>query len=357
MRVLHFSGTPRALGEGFGETCREQIGAFYRARVDNAIVQAKDHGGREVTEDDVLAVASRGLIVAESWDPDGYAELLGIARAANLSATQLYAMNGLTDFRDHLAWGDDVLYGGGCSSFLAQADRTASGRPMCGQTWDLATDNMPFVIGVHRAPADAPATWSLTTVGCLSLIGMNEEGLAIGTTNLRTTDTRVGICYLSIIHRALAERRAEDAARIIARAPRAGGHYYYLCDRAGQQIAVECTGRQHHLTEVERGHYVTCNHVLHEPHKQLEGDTPKASSMCRIKRLDGLIGEAEPSSLSADDLVRFLSDHTDGEGAICRHDLNGISSNGAAIMTPAEPSFRACHGHPCDAEWIDMLTA
>ena len=203
MKVVKLEGTPKAMGECFGETYREEIQSFYELRLANALEQAAKYGDRNLVEDQVLSVSRECLSLTEGFDPDGYIELVATARAANLQAEQLWALNGLTDLRDILAWDDLSVYGGGCSSFVIQGDRTVDGHVLCGQTWDLATDNMPFVIGVHRVPHDAPQTWCLTTMGCLSLIGMNEEGIAIGTTNLRSKDARRGVCYLSIIHKVL----------------------------------------------------------------------------------------------------------------------------------------------------------
>ena len=356
MKVLHLEGTPRVMGETFGEICREQIQAFYAARLTNAIEQAQQHGGRKYSEDGVLHVAASCLAISEGFDPDGYAELCGIAHAADLRPEQVWALNGLTDLRDVLSWSDKVIYGGGCSSFVLQGDRTTHGRLICGQTWDLATDNMPFVVGVHRKPADAPQTWCLTTVGCLSLIGMNEEGVAIGTTNLRTTDARIGVGYLSIIHKALACRDVATAATVVTSAPRAGGHYYYVCG-PNQAAAIECTATRAHRHDLTRGFHVECNHVLVAENAKLEGDTPKASSLCRFDRMRASIGAAPDSSLDEAALRGFLGNHDDGAGAVCRHDLDGVSTNGAVIMTPGTPSVLACHGYPCEATWIDLLAS
>ncbi len=357
MRLLELSGRPRAIGEAFGEICRAEIQAFYRARLDNAIAQAREHGGRRFDEGRVLRVAQQCLDLSEGWDPEGHQELLGIARAADLQPAQIWALNGLTDLRDLLAWGDEAVYGGGCSSFLLPAALGADGRLRCGQTWDLATDNMPFVIGLRRRPSEAPPTFCLTTVGCLSLIGANGEGLAIGTTNLRTRDVKPGVMYLSIIHKALRQRSFEAALEVIVSAPRAAAHYFYLADGRGRAAAIECTGALAHVTELGDRPQLQCNHALVEAHRALEADTPKASSLCRQGRMEALIAEAPPGSLGEAELVAALSDTRDGPGAICREDLDGISTNGAVVMTPSVPRVWACHGPPSrpDVRWLDLV--
>jgi isopenicillin-N N-acyltransferase like protein len=363
LRVIELYGTPKAMGEGFGEVCRAQIQEFYHLRVLNALTQAKQYGGRKVDEGVLLEVARRSLSVSESYHPEGFAELVGIARAAHLSVEQAFAMNGLTDLRDVLAYWSGVpglskRGVDGCSSFVVMGDRTSDGRILCGQSWDLATDNMPYVIGVHRKPKDAPETWCLTTVGCLSLIGMNAEGIAIGTTNIRSKDSRPGICYLSLIHKALSQGTFQAATACIETLHRAAAHYYWIVSAKERLAAgIECTATRHERTEIDHGHYVHCNHMTKEANKPLEAVPPKSeeSTVCRQDRLSELLAKAPAIDEAA--MRGFLADHEQGEQAICRHDFAGISSNGAVVMSPEVPRVWACQGQPCKATWLDLYAA
>lgn len=352
MKRYVLSGSPRELGESFGEAARDDIAELYRLRVANALAQAKEYGGRAVDERLLLDLSRACLPYAERFDPEGHAELAGIARGANLSVEQVLAMNGLTDLRDVLAFGDLSFRpeAEGCSSFLVQRDQTQGGRALLGQTWDLATDNMPFVVAVERRPAGRPRTWSLTTSGCLSLIGLSEAGVAVGTTNLRTTDSRTGVTYLQLIHRALSAPDVGEVERVITTARRAGAHYYYAADAGGRGVAIECTATRAQVTHVERGHHVHCNHVLDEGQRALEAVTPMASSHCRQARMGALLG-AERAPLTPERVMALLADHDGGGNAICRHDFAGISSNGAMVMEPESRSAWIIHGPPCSGRW------
>src|SRR5262245_32186609 len=108
LRVLHFAGTPARMGEAFGESCREAIAELYALRLENALAQALRHGGRRASEADLLALAGASLASCEAFHPEGAAELAGIARGARLAPERVLALNGLTDFRDALAWGGPV---------------------------------------------------------------------------------------------------------------------------------------------------------------------------------------------------------------------------------------------------------
>lgn len=353
MRMLSFAGSWSRMGEAFGESCRAEIAELYVARVRNATTQAKQYGGREVGEATMLAVARACIEPTAAYHPDGFAELSGIARGADMPLEKVLAMNGLTDLRDVLAWGGDLEALGGCSSFVVTREWTRDGKLLCGQTWDLATDNMPYVVGVHRKPDQGPQTWTMTTVGCLSLIGLNEAGIAIGTTNIRTTDARPGVTYLSLIHKALATTTLEHAAAAIHSAARAGAHFYYLADAHGRALGLECTPEHVDVTEIETGAYVHTNHCLCPEHQAIEGDTPSASSHARQLRLESLIAE-DRGRADLDAAKRWLADREGGVNAISRTDFDGISSNGAVVMQPETGTIHVAHGPPHLAKWLDL---
>ena len=359
MRRIELRGTHAAMGEAFGEAYREEIGRLYAIRLENALRQATQFGGRATSEADLLRLAAACLAASERFDPRGTAELRGIARGARLTPEQALAMNGLTDLRDGLAWGElaDLGEAGaeGCTAVIVQRDAAADGQPRLAQSWDLASDNAPFVVFVAREPASGLRTWSLTTVGCQSLMSMNELGLALGTTNLRTKDSGVGVPYLGLIHRALEERSAEAAARLIAGAPRAGAHSYLALDRSGAGAVVECTGRLAHVFAVERGTHVHTNHCQLPAHAALEADTPRRSSEARLARMRELLA----GRAGAIDLAFLRDCYADPAGAslaICRKDFDGISTNAASVMTPATGEMWGCAGVPDAPEkWERLL--
>ena len=62
MRVLSFSGTPSAIGEAFGETCRAAIHELYQLRLANAIVAAQP----QATASELLATFEAARAALES---------------------------------------------------------------------------------------------------------------------------------------------------------------------------------------------------------------------------------------------------------------------------------------------------
>jgi isopenicillin-N N-acyltransferase-like protein len=230
---------------------------------------------------------------------------------------------------------------------IAQRDACVDGRARLAQSWDLASDNAPFVVAVHRRPQAGLETWSVTTVGCLSLMGVNAAGLALGTTNLRTRDSGAGVPYLSLIHRALEEREAESAVRLIADAPRAGAHCYLALDAAGEGRALECTGKLSHVFRVRTGTHVHTNHCQVPAHAALEADTPRTSSEARLARMRALVAERH-GAIEGAWLRSCYADSAGGALAICRRDFDGISTNAAVVITPELGELWACAGVPDD---------
>lgn len=347
--IVELAGSPAHMGETFGEQCRAEIRELYAVRL-GAAIRFAARRGRHFREAQVLAVARQCLEPTALYDPVGYREFLGIARGANLAPEQLYAMQGLTDLRDVLGFGPPPE-GVGCSSFVVAGDRAAGGRLFLGQNWDLQTDNMPFVCLVHRQPDDAPETWCLTLAGCLALIGINAAGIAVGNTNLQTTDARVGVQYLSVLHRALRSRSLDEAVDSICQAPRAGAHYYYAAGPGGVAFGLECSARRVVRFEVRTGTFVHCNHALSPEIVCLEPAPPNPSTSHRQRRLRELL-DGHPDPLGIDDAKAMLADHQGGpDRCICRHDFEGTSTNAAVILSPDTREIHACRAQPHIGEW------
>lgn len=350
--VIELQGASQQLGEQLGEETRAETQELYALRLESALLFARENGGRTLSEERVLETARRCLPIAREYDPIGHEEFCGIARGAGLTPEQLFVTQGLTDLRDVLAFSGSVE-AEGCSAFIVEGSRTENGQLLIGQNWDLQTNNMPYVRLIHRRPDDSsPETWSLTLTGCLTLIGISSEGIAVGNTNLQTRDARLGVQYLSVLHRTLRSRTFEEAVQAVESAPRAGAHYYYVADRDGRAVGLECSAQQCVKLVPEDGLLVHCNHALAPEIAALEVDKPGSSTSCRQARLSSLLEEKSPK-VNLENLKEMLSDHENGEDAICRHGKTGeeVSTNACVIMSPETGEMHACRGQAHEAQW------
>ena len=352
--IIELEGSPADMCEAYGEICLEDIHKLYDIRLRTAIVFARE-AGRRFTEEQVLEVCRQCLPITEEYDPVGYEEFCGVGRGSGLSPEQVYALNGFTDLRDILGYAD-LPAGWGCSSLIIAPDRGEGSHSLLGQNWDLQTSNMEHVCLVHRRPNDSPETCSLTVTGALSLIGINSEGICVGNTNLVTTDARIGVQYLSVLHRALNSRSFKEAVEAVTSAPRGGAHYYYVGGPNGEAAGIECTACSHVRFDVTSGTFTHCNHMLDEGNQKLEVERPTGSTCHRQDRLSHLLASHE-GTFSPDDLKTYFADHEGGnELAICRHDdLNGASTNACVILSPQTRELHACRAQPHVGEWVKRI--
>lgn len=347
--IVECAGDARALGNQQGEQLRERIAAFIDQRLTAFAEYSRERGGPSVEQ--FLEAGARCLRVYEQWDPDGAAENAGIAEAAGVSPEALYGSTNMTDVRDVLLLpaprADE-----GCTSLLVPPTRTRSGHVLVGQTWDLNPTDLDFVVAVHRRPKDGPETWSVTVAGALSLTGMSALGVAVGTTNIKTKRSRVGVGYLSLLHRSIRASSAEEARALIRSAPRAAAHTYWLADAVGAS-ELECDP----VTVVERHAdaqpLARTNHCIADDLRSAEGEAPTVSSQKRLARAEHALSSMPQDVESLQALMR---DRSDGVDSINRYteDAQGTTTNACLIAIPATLELWACRGPADRGEWRQL---
>lgn len=346
MYQLELAGTPREMGQQFGEGLREPAREMVHTRLELAAgVAAELEPARDLQW--CLALAQDSVQYLQGAILE---EFEGIAQGTALTLAELVIGNGWTDFRDLIKVSGASH---NCTSFAVDGSLTADGQTYLAQTWDMNVTAAPYLVVVKRKPSQGPRTVSLTTAGCLSLIGVNEHGIAIGNTNLAPSDAQPGIFYLALIHEALAQRALAEALAVITDSRRMSGHYYYLGGPDGEFRGVETAGRRHAEVALERGRYVHTNHYLRPELLELCTEA-SASSLGRQALGERLVGELA-SSVTVTDISQVLSSH-EGEQPICRHILPGAewASLAAAIMCPARREMVVFDGTPCQGQVLTV---
>lgn len=346
--IVECAGDARALGHQHGEALRERITAFIEQRLAAFAEYSRERGGPGVEQ--FLAAGAGCLRAFEAWDPEGAAEHFAIAEAAGVDAVALYGTTNMTDVRDVMLLpagrGDE-----GCTSLLVPAAQARSGQVLVGQTWDLNPTDLDFVVAVHRRPRAGVETWSVTCAGALSLTGMNALGVAVGTTNIKTRRSRVGVGYLSLLHRAIRADSAAAAAQLIRAAPRAAAHTYWLAD-AGGATELECDPELT-LERVAAQPLARTNHCLADVMRASEGEAPTVSSRRRLARAEAWL-RAEPQDVAS--LQALMRDRSDGVDSINRYteDLQGTTTNACVIAVPERRELWACRGPADRGEWQQL---
>ncbi len=358
LQTIDVAGTPRQLGRATGEALRDRIPPFIEMRL-TAVRGYMAERGYPDEWPKIFEVGEASFALFEDWDPEGHAEHCGIAEGAGVDPVRLFTAANMTDMRDAVLLsaerGEPLrrLPEEGCSSLIVPADRTTVGGPLVGQTWDLNPPDVEFIVAIRRRPTASPQTWSVTCTGCLTLMGLNEHGLSVGTTNIKTYGSRPGVGYLSILHRAIRAVDAEEALALVLSAPHAGAHTYWLAD-AHRQVEVEASPNAQIVRDASSGPLWRTNHCITETHQALEGEVPGDSSRARFARLEQLAGSAH--GVDPETVIRWFSDRSHGVHSINRYpeDEQGTATNAVFVASPAQAKGWACRGPADRGEWVEL---
>ncbi|MEM1167490.1 MAG: C45 family peptidase [Planctomycetota bacterium] len=352
--IVELSGTPAEMGRSYGGQLAGPISGFVAHRLAITGQYLRDRGF--AGEADLLAVGEAGLAVLEGFDGEGFAELVATAEAAGVEPAGLFAAANYSDVRDVvlLAGGDPSDEG--CTAFALSGEVTTSGEVIAGQTWDLHPRDMEHVIAVHRRPTHGARTVAITTVGSPTLIGLNEHGVYVGTTNIKVRGVRGdGVGYLNVLHRALSRAKtAEEASALMSEAPRLAAHTYWGADARG---AIELEASAGSVVRRALGGgtpwLVQTNHCLDPEHVSREAEAPSESSSHRLSRATDLVGAGAHDVAS---LRALMGDRAGAPNCISRWHEDGqyAATNACAIAEPARGVMHACRGPADRGEWVEL---
>lgn len=345
-------GTPTEMGHQYGTLCRDTIHEFVTNRVRAVKTYLKERGHANASK--VFEAGAQCLEQLKTFDPIGYEEHHAIAEGAKADPVRLFTAANMTDVRDIVILPElpPVTEDEGCTAALLPPSKTMEGYSLQGQTWDLNGPDVDYVIALHQIPDDGPETWTVTCAGCQTLMGMNEHGVTVGTTNLKTKGAKVGIPYLSVLHLALRQPTLEAASAVVENAPVAGSHSYWVGDKS-RSIEWERTPQVAYSRTTADGPLVRSNHCLFEENVHLETDLSE-STHARFERMQMLLDRSDQHT--PDTLIASFADRSDGRLSINRfaQDQSGATTNAVVAMNPADLEFRACRGNADRGKWATL---
>lgn len=353
------AGSPAALGHAYGTALRDVIRRFVPMRFAAVAQYTADAGSGDL--EGLLAVGRASYPIFREFDPAGFDEHEATAIAAGVDPIELFTAGNMTDMRDAVILAGDgpAPRGGGpaadaegCSSVLIPASATTDQRQLAGQTWDLNPEDVDYVVGVRRRPTDAPSTWAVTVAGCPTLVGMNEHGLAVGTTNIKTWGSKPGVGYLNVLHKMLRCRDVGEAIAIVTDAPRSGAHTFWAAD-GRRAVELETSPDRVVAREADAAAVIRTNHCIAPGIVAREWQAPTASSVRRLARLTGLLSGTAHSVAT---LRAAFSDRSDGVNSVNRYaeDGQGTATNAVVIAEPAARRFHCCRGPADRGAWVTL---
>lgn len=333
------------MGQSLGESLRATIEGLVERRRRSAAEYLAERG----IDVDLAGLGADCLQVLRGWDPAGYDEHVGVAAGAGVDSALLYAMVNLTDIRD-LACVPAQADAEGCTAAMVPGAKSATGAPLAGQTWDLVAGDVESIVAVHRTPDDAPRTWTVTVAGGPTLMGMNERGLAMGTTNIKVAGARVGVGYMSLLHKAVHLGDRREASECIVQGPRIAAHTYWFADPAGV-LELECDAMACTMREGFDATLVRTNHCLADGRDDAE--VPAESSTARLACAEQWAGR---ETVSVDDMRGLFADRSNGVCSINRRHDDGepTATNACVVADPAQRVLHACRGEADRGCWVEL---
>ena len=355
IRVLELAGEPYEMGRKHGVRFHDEIHMFTEDRVQ--LSQDPNWTGRNLSRESVLALAEACVAEHQAYAPDLMDELQGMADATGLSLAELVINNGFTDFIDVIYNVGDItvpavapaMASDNCTAFLVPNERSATGNGYFGQTWDMHASATPYVILIRGKPDQGPEFLSFSITGCVGMIGMNSEGIAVGINNLMSADGQIGVTWPFVVRKVLQQDNIGDALECVTEAKLAGAHNYMLMDGDGAGYEVEAMSTSHHVRELDEETIAHTNHCLIQDNLRVSRERTPTSTESSRRRLERARELLANEALDIDDLMALTRDDV----AICARPQPPmeVESCGAAIMRPATGDFWSVWGLPDENEY------
>ncbi len=340
---LVLRGDAFARGRAQAALCPDSVAAV------NAFVHARLQATAELSSQPHIArYLDAQWDFASTHDPDGMAELAGIASGYGLDPRALFAfmhagqLSGLPD--------------DGCSAW-------AWVHPVEGATVVKNRDLRGPALPLQRVFCHHDSAWRGRSVLCVGSLGapgayssgVNSDGLALVDTQVVTTDQGIGMLRYFMMTRLLANcASVSEAVETLHATHHAGGGTLILGDAAGEIAVVELGHTGIWVRQTRAGWLARTNHFLASPLANrllAAGD----DSHARLVMLTSWLGvqEAVPS---VDQAAAVMATHDAAEGVgLCRHGQGGGSTTiSCSIFACRSGTLYFANGNPCAGAWVQM---
>lgn len=295
-------------------------------------------------------------------DPEGFAELLGIAQGYGIDHGELLAYlhgNVLADVHRAASMVEPNPEADGCTVWAQPLDRdgavfgarVAKNRDYSGEHGRLQC------VFLHRDPA-----WGGRTLLCLGSLGspgafssgMNSDGLAVVDTQISTRDHGSGWLRYFLMTALLRQcRDVPEAVAMIRTVPHAGGGSLVLGDREGRIAWVELGHREAPVVVTDDCWVAHTNHYLDATLARdflPAGDDLSDSSAGRLAVIEAAL-DAQPAALSLEQAQALMARHA-AQGQVCRHAVDGHTGTlSCALYDTAQLQLVVSNGPPCEGRW------
>jgi isopenicillin-N N-acyltransferase-like protein len=344
--LVRVQGSHEEVGRQIGEACADAI------RRATTFTTEQLPAGRSLEEQLDLSDEYRAVTVEKlPWvvvELDAAADAAGVDRRAMFAAS----IEEIWPGRDTTARVPGPAFKG-CTDIAAAAPATGAPGTLVAHNNDLPLSLQRDVVAVEWRVEGQPTVFSLGIGPWLST-AWNSEGLNITGDELAPNDQRVGVPRLLLMSAVARARTFDEAKAIAAHDARASSYNWVLADAFGDVVSLE--GSATATAEIGLDARGLMHHENHYVHPRMQGYERNAAhaerSATRERRVEALISELEPGSLTPELLRKVLSDHENAPESICRHGV-GEHDMHTVFWVVADLARREVQyglGPPCETE-------
>jgi Acyl-coenzyme A:6-aminopenicillanic acid acyl-transferase len=236
----------------------------------------------------------------------------------------------------------------GCSDLVVTGARTADGHLLVAHTNDLYAEDEDEIIAVEWRVPGRPVAFTLGSGPWIS-VGWNDAGLSVTGNEVSPNDERVGIPRLLQVRDVLTRRALAEAIDASLHPARASAYNWVLAHRDGTAANVEASATSAVTEEAGAGGFLAhTNHYAQDDMRRFERAGDYSGSCARLDRAREL---AVGDGFTVERLRDVLSDHENGESAICRHgdDPKVVKTVFWCVTDVTAGEITYGRGNPCDS--------
>ncbi len=287
------------------------------------------------------ALVARYRAVTREHVPWIVEELDGVAEGAGVDPLAVFAAS-IEEFEPAKA-------STGCSDVVVTGTRTTDGHLLVAHTNDLYAEDESGIVAIEWRVPDQPVVFTLGSGPWIS-VGWNDSGLSVTGNEVSPNDERVGIPRLLQVRDVLTRTTLTSAIDASLHPARASAYNWVFAHADGSAANVEASATSARTDEPGDDGFLThTNHYAREEMRTFEQAGDYESSCARLDRARAL---AVGDGFTVERLRQVLSDHENGENAICRHgeEPKAIKTVFWCVTDVTAGEVTYGRGNPCDSE-------
>jgi isopenicillin-N N-acyltransferase like protein len=325
---FQFKGTPRQIGEQYGESCKELIKLHREYAIERL---RKSVFIPSIESLERAALEYRPFV--KTYAPFFDEEIEGLAAGAGISLGEAYFLQLRAEIYQHFDTTDE------CTTFAVSPEATSNGTPLIGQNADLPSFYKEIGVVMEAIPDSGPSTLMLTPAGQISYIGINNRRMGVFANFLVCDGWRVGFPRYLLSRLALTRNTLAEAIEVIQNAQRASSRNFIMMDESGRSIDLETIPLRTRSIEASNGLLAHSNHFIADDlwNEERKHGEDLENSHIRLKRMQELL-QSNHGRIDVEVMQGIMRDRETAPHTLCRRpgDFGKDSITFASVI--AEPS-------------------